>query len=182
MDLFTSIAIGERFLAGCPVGMKEVHIFDWQSGMRSRVVHDDSGSDDDDDVFDSEEEDAEFIYPLQMHIVGDLLISTSRLGNALCIWQMRTGSLLHRYEDAFTYRRSYQLPDGVDATSMIHLREEGYTAFVTTSYNETVWAFPETDDGLMRFQGMARQHGSFGNQGVLDDVWDSESSDDDGDY
>jgi hypothetical protein len=47
------------------------------------------------------------------------------------------------------------MPESVDAMGMICLRGEGYTGFLMNSRGETIWAFPETNEGLRKVRYLA---------------------------
>jgi len=128
-----AIAVGERFIAACD-GAKKIHVFEFNSGKKLYSSLCDVSEDEElgeDDV----------IFPVSMEPVGDLLVSTSHVGHALCIWNMKSGHLLKRYTHAFRQNQSDQLPNGVDVSSMIHLKH--LPAFVTMSSHAYVWAFPD---------------------------------------
>lgn len=83
-------------------------------------------------------------YPLSMVVVnGDLLVTSSNEGNALCVWNLKTGVLLKRHTDAFhrdCVEGSDPLPDGVDVTSMVYLKP--LNTFVCMTCSMRAWSFP----------------------------------------
>jgi len=177
-----SVAVSRSYLvlSPKPQAFKQIRVYDMESKKLLHCLcdHDPNDGDEDDN-----EEREDLIYPLQMEIIGDLLISTSTYGNALCVWQLRTGSMLRRHENAFDLRISYRMTgDGnVDVTSMVHLKHWGHPAFVTSASNSTVWIFPEDDKGKRAAECMERREQLLRPQFHADLDSDSDS-DSDGDY
>jgi hypothetical protein len=134
---FDSISLSNCFVA-CSRSSR-VYIFDRESGKKLHNLCD----------LEDEDKDVDFdtVYPLTMEAVGDLLVTTSIYGCALCVWQMRTGTLLRRYEDAFERRIAYRHPEGSDVASMVRLKGWDCTAFVTNGGGLMLWAFPEDTKG-----------------------------------
>ena len=82
---------------------------------------------------------------LPFYCRGHILVSTSHLGCALCIWNVKTGKLLKRYNNSVEERHSQVLDDdaiqcGNDATDMAYL--EGLNAFLCMDRGMNVWSFP----------------------------------------
>ena len=73
---------------------KQIHIWDRITGAKVFDALCDSDIIDDIDMFIEDD----FIYPLHMSIHGYLLVTTSHIGGALCVWDMKTGQLLKRHE------------------------------------------------------------------------------------
>lgn len=113
------------------------------------------------DIDEDDTDDEDAIFPLTMEIIGDLLVSKSYYGNALCIWQMRTGTLLRRHEDAFDHNISSRLNDqGMDPSCMVRLKDWGCTTgftFCSCWGSLTVYAFPEDDKGRRMLSGIKRR-------------------------
>ena len=73
-----------------------------------------------------------FVRPLSFSCHGNILVSTSRIGWAVCIWDMKTGELLKRH----------MLPDGTsDVTDMVHLKKLNAFICMNAGY-ESMLAFP----------------------------------------
>mmetsp|Transcript_15331 Transcript_15331/g.22595 ORF Transcript_15331/g.22595 Transcript_15331/m.22595 type:complete len:934 (+) Transcript_15331:114-2915(+) len=71
------------------------------------------------------EDEDDFTHPLSMYSQGEILVTSSMLGAAICIWDMSNGTLLCRHSDIFR-RDGYdnwlasqdELPDGNDVTCL----------------------------------------------------------------
>jgi len=85
----------------------------------------DSDDEDEDDVDEILEG---TVHPLFFSCHGNILVSTSFCGCAICIWDTKTGELLKRYNNAEEERYTNLLPDGNDATDMTYL--ESLNAFL----------------------------------------------------
>jgi len=73
-----------------------------------------------------------FVRPLSFSCHGNILVSTSHIGWAVCIWDMKTGELLKRH----------MLPDGTsDVTDMVHLKKLNAFICMNAGY-ESMLAFP----------------------------------------
>ncbi|GKY92262.1 hypothetical protein MPSEU_000197300 [Mayamaea pseudoterrestris] len=140
--LYQTIAVTDRYVAG-NVDDGIVQVYDRSTGERlhNLIEKEHPGPDGFDD--DDDDEDEALLYPIYMVAIGDLLVTSSMRGNAICVWQMKTGTLLKSYYQTFTRRISYPLPSGVPVTSMVLLPNFGCTAFVTVAGELTVFAFPE---------------------------------------
>jgi len=80
--------------------------------------------------------------PLHFSCHGRILVSTSHIGCAVCIWDMKTGELLKRHNEAKTQGGVKMLNEegGKDVTDMVHLKK--LNAFICTGEYENMWAFP----------------------------------------
>lgn len=149
-SVFSCLAVGQRYIAAStPDDGKKIHVFDRGNGLEKWALGDDQT-----------ETVQDCIWGISMQIVGDLLVSSSQLGNALCIWQMRTGTLLRRYDDAFHQGISdyhWRYPRGEDVISLTRLNTFGCGAFITISFNMFLWAFPEDSDSAFRVECLARR-------------------------
>jgi hypothetical protein len=56
-----------------------------------------------------------------MFAAGELIVSTSMAGAALCIRDLRRGCLVHRFIDLRERRVHDEFPDGSDETSLLPL-------------------------------------------------------------
>jgi len=73
-----------------------------------------------------------FVRSLSFSCHGNILVSTSHIGWAVCIWDMKTGELLKRH----------MLPDGTsDVTDMVHLKKLNAFICMNAGY-ESMLAFP----------------------------------------
>ena len=91
-----------------------------------------------DDELDHEEE---VVWPLSLSCHGSILVSTSHIGCALCIWDMKTGKLLKRHNEASEEGVAEMLTTGIeDVTDMAYLKR--MNAFLCMGEFENMWVFP----------------------------------------
>ena len=141
------VAISDDFVvASCE--MKKIHIWDRRTETKIHTLC---------DVNEDEQlEPEEIVYPLCMKIYGGFfLVSASHLGNALCIWNMRTGELMRKYRNAEDEREVDMLPDGVDVTSMAYVAP--LNAFICMTGHMMVWAFPITKRQISMIKSIKRR-------------------------
>jgi len=82
-----------------------------------------------------------FAHPLHFSCHGRILVSTSHIGCAICVWDMKTGELLKRHNEADEQDGVKMLAEGgEDVTDMVHLKK--LNAFICTGEYENMWAFP----------------------------------------
>jgi hypothetical protein len=134
-----TVALAESFVV-VSCNEQKLHVFDRKGGQKVHTLcHVD------------EDEQVDFhalADPLAMITMGDLLIASSHasshIGNALCIWNLKTGQLLKRHNDALDKRigRS-RFRIGTDVTGMVYLKH--LNAFATMNESTVVWGFP-TDE------------------------------------
>ena len=74
------------------------------------------------------------VHPIFFSCHGHILVSTSFVGCAICIWDMKTGELLKRYNNAEEERYTNLLPDGNDATDMTYLESLNAFLCIVTTY------------------------------------------------
>jgi WD40 repeat protein len=129
-----TVALAESFVvASC--NEKKLHVFDRKGGQKVHTLC---------DVNCFQQLDAdELVYPLALVTMGDLLITSSHIGNALCIWNLKTGQLLKRHNDALAQRMTDELPDGTDVTDMVYLKR--LNAFATMNWSTVVRGFPTNE-------------------------------------
>ena len=160
------VAISDDFaVASCQ--MKKIHVWDRRTGVKMHTLC---------DVNEHEQlEPDEIIYPLCMQVYGGFfLVSASHLGNALCIWNMRTGELMRKYRDAEDEGEADMLPDGVDVTSMTYVAP--LNAFICMSGYMMVWAFPITKRQISMIKSIKRRERWISRAVLQDD----DDDDDDG--
>lgn len=126
------VAMAEDFIVGSS-NNKKIHVWDRHTSEKKPFI-----------LCDVEEEDQleenECIHPLRMSCHGHMLVTASHLGCALCVWNLKTGKLLKKYNDAVEARRVDMLPDGFDVTSMAYLKH--LNGFICASGYLDVWTFP----------------------------------------
>jgi hypothetical protein len=127
--LFEAIAVNETFVVVSPGDTKKLYVYD-HSGRLLSVLNE------------GYREGATFIFPAQMFAAGEILVSTSVTGAALCIWDLRRGVLLHRFMDLFERHVHDELPEGCDVTSMLPLYRQSSVLFCTFGGYQCLWGFP----------------------------------------
>jgi len=82
-------------------------------------------------------------WPLQLSCHGRILVSTSHIGCALCIWDMKAGKLLKRHNEAKEQGVVQMLPRGIfsEVTDMAYLQQLNAILCMTAEY-ENMWVFP----------------------------------------
>ena len=95
-------------------------------------------------LYDSAEEDGPIddIYPVSLSCHGKILVSTSRVACAICVWNMKTGELLKKHNDAEDERYDGHF-DEKFIPDMAYLKQ--LNAFVCTGEYMRVWSFPTNE-------------------------------------
>ena len=109
---------------------KKIHIWERSTGDK---LHSALCEVDEDDQLDIED----CIYPIQMSCHGNILVSTSHYGCRLCVWDMKTGQLLIRRNDA--EEEHVATPD-FDAKDMVYLKH--LNGFLCLTQSMHTWSFP----------------------------------------
>jgi len=100
------------------------------------------------------------IRPLHFSCHGHILVSTSHIGCALCVWDMKTGKLLKRHNEANEQGVVKMLTEGgKDVTDTVHLKK--LNAFICTGEYENMWAFPTNRRQLDMAQSIRRHKDMF---------------------
>ena len=98
--------------------------------------------------------------PLSLSCHGHILVSTSHVGCALCVWDMKTGELLKRHNEAKEESGVKMLNEGGrDVTDMVHL--EKLNAYLCVGLKENMWAFPTNLSQLVMAQSIRRHKDMF---------------------
>lgn len=139
-----NVALAEEYIAASSSD-KKLHIWNRNTGEKMVYTTPEAEQVDalcDVDLDEDEEEEVlEVIsYPLHFSIHGHILVSTSHIGCAICIWNMKTGQLLGRYNNADEERHVDMLPDGIDASDLVYLNY--LNAFLCMTGYMNVWSFP----------------------------------------
>ena len=120
---------------------KQIHIWDRITGAKVFDALCDTDVDDIDMLIEDD-----FIYPLRMSIHGHILVTTSHIGNGLCVWDMKTGQLLKRHE----YQREEDEP-----TAMVYLKHiNGFLCMVGCM---KIWSFPTNQNQSERAISIRRR-------------------------
>lgn len=130
----TALALADNYVAGSSKD-KKIHIWDRQTEQKIWSSLCDVGEED-------ELGEDDCIYPILLSCHGHMLVTTSHIGCVLCVWNMKTGRLLKRHNDADQYVDL--LPDGTDVTSMTFLNE--LNGFLCTTGYMQIWVFPTSSD------------------------------------
>jgi len=85
--------------------------------------------------------DDQFVWPISLSCHGRILVSTSHIGCALCVWDMKTGELLKRHNEA-EGEGVDMLPVNADSdvTDMVYLNR--LNAFLCMGEYQNLWSFP----------------------------------------
>jgi len=98
--------------------------------------------------------------PLSLSCHGRILVSTSHVGCAVCVWDMKTGELLKRHNEAKEESGVKMLNEGGrDVIGMVHL--ERLNAFLCVGLKENMWAFPTNQCQLVMAQSIRRHKDMF---------------------
>jgi len=131
--LLSAVSLSDDFVIGCSKN-KKIHVWDRHSSQKKPFILCDV------------EEDKELgnwniIHPLHLSCCGHMLVSTSHLGCALCVWNISTGELLRKYNHAEEDRYVDLISDGgMDVCSMVHLKQ--LNAYLCTDGYMNIWSFP----------------------------------------
>ena len=116
-------------------------VYKWRVGTRNSGTRNALA-----DVHLDESEELDIGQPLHFSVQGNILFSTSRkvstssfFSCAICIWDMKTGRLLKRYdEDGW-------VDDGsMDTSDMVYLKHLNGLACIADDMSMNVWSFPTT--------------------------------------
>ena len=128
-----SVALADDYVVGASKD-KKLHI--WNRHTKEKKWDGLCDIKDEDDQLD----DVDIIWPLHLSCHGHMLITTSHIGCALCVWNMKTGRLEKRHNDADEERVVDMLPDGIDVTSMAYLKQ--LNGFLCMTGYMHIWTFP----------------------------------------
>jgi hypothetical protein len=132
-----AIAVSSSYVAVSRGESKNISIYNHNGTLLSNLS----------EGVDDEADEDDFVYSVCMFATGEILVSSSIEGAALCIWDMRKGVLLYRITDLFDRSKTPiwsiqdKLPDGCDITSMVPLYEQGAVCFCVSDI-QYVCAFP----------------------------------------
>ena len=124
-----NVALGDDFIVGSST-QRDIHI--WNRSTGEKLPHVLCDIDDENDRLDPDD----IIRELVLWCCGDILISSSHLGNKLCIWDVKSGELLKEHVLELD-----GLPDGNALTSLAYLPHlNGF--MLVTSHFTTFISFP----------------------------------------
>ena len=135
-----TVALSGKYIVGS-CDERKINIWDRKSG---NLLHYSLCDVDEEDMLN--EEDIEVYGPSGLQVCCpdscEIMISSSHLGPVLCVWNMRTGELLGRYEEDLHFGL---LPnDGPDLSSMVYL--EHLNGFLCMIGGLNIWSFPRSFD------------------------------------
>ena len=139
----TNVALAEDYIVASSKN-KKVHI--WNRNTGDKMVYGLQGGKTRDSLCDIGHhisyEAEDFVWPLSLSCHGHILVSTSHIGCAICIWNMKTGELLKRHNEANEEGVVVMLPDDIysDATDMAYLQR--LNAFLCMGDYQNMWVFP----------------------------------------
>lgn len=94
-------------------------------------------------------------YELHFSCHGNILVSTSHIGCAICIWDMKTGRLLKRHNEANEEEGIGMLPDGIDASDLVYLKH--LNAFLCMTSYMYIWSFPRNQSEINNARSIRRR-------------------------
>lgn len=117
-------------------------VYKWRVGTRNAGTRNALA-----DVHLDENEELDLSCPLYFSVHGNILVSTSRkvstssfFSCAICIWNMKTGRLLKRYDDGDKW-----IDDGtMDISDIVYLKHLNGLACIADDMSMNVWSFPTT--------------------------------------
>ena len=150
-----SVALSTNYIIGAD-RRKKIYIWSRETGLLLHEGLKDVELDLNDDI---EDEDINmFISPLCMKALkGDVLVSASRTGAHIVVWNLRKGSVLARRESP--HYDVLDGVDGVDATSMVRLPTFD-NAFAIIAGSTSIWAFPSSDASRQKISSIAQRERS----------------------
>jgi len=138
-----NVALAEDYIVICSHDRK-IHV--WNRNTGEKIVYRRSlpgGTSEEIDALcdyeldeDEEEELLETACELQFSCHGHIVVSTSHIGCAICIWDMKTGRLLKRHNEA----NEEGVVESNDVTDMEYL--ETLNAFLCMDGYMNIWSFP----------------------------------------
>jgi len=135
-----NVALAEDYIVICSSDMK-IHV--WNRNTGEKMVYTTPEAEQVDALCDvdlDEDEEEELLEAgyseLQLSCHGHILVSTSRIGCAICIWNMKTGQLLKRHNEA----NEEEVTESNDATDMTYL--ESLNALLCMDGYMNIWSFP----------------------------------------
>jgi hypothetical protein len=167
-----AIAVSSSYVAVSRGASKKIFIYNHNGRLLSKLS----------EGVDNEAVEEELAYPIRMFATGEILVSSSIEGAALCIWDMRQGVLLYRITDLFDGRETPRLamhdklPFGCDVASMVPLYEQGAVCFCASEH-QVVFAFPGDSRRYRRLKALVQSEDRVNErQHVFGSTYDSEDS------
>lgn len=131
------VALSSDYIIGASID-KKIHVWERFSGEKKHSFLC--------DVIDGLDAD-DVGHPLRMSCHGNILIATSHLGCALCVWDIEKGELLRKCYESFEERFASMLPDGMDATGMAYCKQQnGYICAHGHNQYLNIWLFPTNQE------------------------------------
>ena len=152
---FYAIAVTDKYIAASPGSTKRISVYNHNGTVLSSPSE---GLNESDYM---NEGDDDFVNPLCMFATGEILVTSSVAGAALCIWDMWQGVLLHRLTDLFDIRRAPlnyvhgMLPGGDDFASLVPLVWKGAICVCWRGSHEFMWEFPGNQDQYLELKAPA---------------------------
>lgn len=128
------VALGEDYIIGASLDRK-IHVWDRKTGTKLPYILCDAIEED------QVEADEAHLFPIRLSCHGHLLITTSHIGRSLCVWDMKNGQLLQKYESPEDPQNN------VYSTGMIYWKH--LNGFICAcGYNKylNIWTFPTSQE------------------------------------
>ena len=130
-DHVKSMVVTDRYIVAVPEQRKRAYVYS-HTGERLRIL--DEGLDANEYFSDYTDEGwGGFVYSMQIVALGNFLFSSSMKGAGLCVWDLTTGTLLHRFEEAL--RREGPIPNAADVGEGMHLIRRGASVKIVFAVN-----------------------------------------------
>jgi len=148
----SSVALADEYIVGGS-NDKKLHVWDRSTGERLHWDLCDAHYQGEDEL-----DEDEIIYPLGLCCQGHIFVSTSHLGCAVCVWNLRTGRILKVHNDGYAESVVSLLPDGADCTSMAYL--PSLNGYCLVDGFMCIWTFPTCDEQLERARNIREREES----------------------
>jgi WD40 repeat protein len=142
-----NVVMAEDFIVGA-CAERKIHV--WNRRTKEKMPYILCDVDEDDEIVR-----IDLVYARCMSLHGHTFVTNSYLGCALCVWNVKTGELLKKYNDAVDGQWVDLLPDRTDVTSMAYLKH--LNGFVLTDGYLKVWTFPTNQDQKDRAVAICRR-------------------------
>lgn len=142
-----NVVMAEDFIVGA-CAERKIHV--WNRRTKEKMPYILCDVDEDDELAR-----IDLLYARCMSLHGHTFVTNSYLGCALCVWNVKTGELLKKYNDVVDGQWVDLLPDRTDVTSMAYLKH--LNGFVLTDGYLKVWTFPTNQDQKDRAVAICRR-------------------------
>jgi len=157
-DPLETIAVSNSYVAVSPGSTKRLYVYSRDAGSSGQLIH--TLNEEMEENREQYEDIGGSTFPLSMFVTGEILVSSSIRGVALCVWDMRQGVLLHRILDFLDRRTPHfhdELPEGSDITSLMPIYDQGAVCFVVFCGPTQMFVFPSSVQRRAQLQSLAEE-------------------------